>query len=151
MTTPILQALLIADHVYRDTSGKHVICGVFSTVAYRPQVEVQAEEKPIDWDGRKAVEIPAGSVERVGSPFVFIGLSNISGPTTLELRYVDLENYESIFATKLKIDCNDRLTMVQASFPLPPLPTPHEGVYSLELLHEGVLLGAHRVKVVLQK
>ena len=37
MSVPILQSLLLADHVYRDqTTGKHVICGVFSTIFFSP-------------------------------------------------------------------------------------------------------------------
>lgn len=37
MTVPILQSLLLADHVYRDQmTGKHIICGVFSTIYFSP-------------------------------------------------------------------------------------------------------------------
>lgn len=37
MTVPILQSLLLADHVYRDQmTGKHIICGVFSTIYFTP-------------------------------------------------------------------------------------------------------------------
>ncbi len=37
MASPILQSLLLADHVYRDqTTGKHIICGVFSTIFFTP-------------------------------------------------------------------------------------------------------------------
>ena len=37
MALPILQSLLLADHVYRDqTTGKHIICGVFSTIFFTP-------------------------------------------------------------------------------------------------------------------
>lgn len=37
MSMPILQSLLLADHIYRDqATGKHIICGVFSTIFFTP-------------------------------------------------------------------------------------------------------------------
>lgn len=37
VASPILQSLLLADHVYRDqATGKHIICGVFSTIFFTP-------------------------------------------------------------------------------------------------------------------
>ena len=37
MTTPVLQALLVADHIYQDQStGKFVICGIFGTIYFLP-------------------------------------------------------------------------------------------------------------------
>ena len=37
LAIPILQSLLLADHVYRDqATGKHIICGVFSTIFFTP-------------------------------------------------------------------------------------------------------------------
>ena len=37
VSVPILQSLLLADHVYRDqATGKHIICGVFSTIFFTP-------------------------------------------------------------------------------------------------------------------
>lgn len=37
MATPILQSLLLADHIYRDQqTGKHIICGIFSTIFFTP-------------------------------------------------------------------------------------------------------------------
>jgi hypothetical protein len=37
VAVPILQSLLLADHVYRDqATGKHIICGVFSTIFFTP-------------------------------------------------------------------------------------------------------------------
>ena len=40
MAVPILQSLLLADHVYRDQqTGKHIICGVFSTIFFTPNAQ----------------------------------------------------------------------------------------------------------------
>ena len=39
MALPILQSLLLADHIYRDQStGKHIICGIFSTIFFTPNL-----------------------------------------------------------------------------------------------------------------
>lgn len=42
VTVPILQSLLLADHVYRDQmTGKHIICGVFSTIYFTPNPPIR--------------------------------------------------------------------------------------------------------------
>ena len=41
MAVPILQSLLLADHVYRDqATGKHIICGIFSTIFFTPNQQL---------------------------------------------------------------------------------------------------------------
>jgi hypothetical protein len=45
VAVPILQSLLLADHVYRDqATGKHVICGVFSTIFFTPNPQPNASQ-----------------------------------------------------------------------------------------------------------
>jgi hypothetical protein len=46
------------------------------------------------------------------------------------------------------VKCDDPLSTVEASVPVPSLPTPHAGAYALELLCENDLLGALRIKAV---
>jgi hypothetical protein len=48
----------------------------------------------------------------------------------------------------LKVQCGDPLRAVELAIPMPPLPTPHEGEYSLELLFEEEMLGSWRILVV---
>ncbi len=54
VAVPILQSLLLADHVYRDQStGKHIICGVFSTIFFTPNAQPapQASAPPSGGEG----------------------------------------------------------------------------------------------------
>jgi len=48
MTTPVLQALLVADHIYQDQStGKFVICGIFGTIYFLPpESQSQGDDAP---------------------------------------------------------------------------------------------------------
>jgi hypothetical protein len=62
-----------------------------------------------------------------------------------QLRYVDLNENAELFSTHFGVECRDPLETIQISLPLPPLPVPHEGVFALELLCDGELLGTHRV------
>ena len=60
---PVLQSLLLADHVYRDqATGKHVICGVFSTIFFNPNPPPEnVAAKPTDNIGTGGNENAAGN------------------------------------------------------------------------------------------
>ncbi|MDX1967544.1 MAG: hypothetical protein SFV23_10260 [Planctomycetaceae bacterium] len=143
MSTPVLQALLLADHVYQDRStGKHVICGVFSELRFIP---------PSAGGGlphTPGTPIPVHKTIRAGSPYLYMSFTDVHGQKAFELRYVDLRDNTTLFSTKFQIDCPDPLATVEVSLPLPALPAPHAGVYALELLYDDVLLGSHRVRIV---
>jgi len=143
VTTPVLQALLLADHVYQDRgTGKHVICGVFSGMGFIPK---GAKPKQPPGEGNA---VPARSLIRAGSPFAYLSLTEVHGAKMIELRYIDLSNNDVLLSTQFQVKCNDPLETVEVALPLPSLPAPHAGVFALELLCENTLLGSHRLKVV---
>jgi hypothetical protein len=143
VTTPVLQALLLADHVYQDRgTGKHVVAGIFSGMGFIPK---GAKPKQPPGDGSS---VPARSLIRAGSPFAYLSLTEVHGTRTIELRYVDLSTNDVLLSTTFQVKCNDPLETVEVALPLPSLPAPHAGVFALELLCEGTWLGSHRVKVV---
>jgi hypothetical protein len=143
VTTPVLQALLLADHVYQDRgTGKHVVAGIFSGMGFIPK---GARPKQPPGDGSA---VPARSLIRAGSPFAYLSLTEVHGLKTIELRYVDLSTNDVLLSTTFQVKCNDPLETVEVALPLPSLPAPHAGVFALELLCEGTWLGSHRVKVV---
>ncbi len=172
MTAPVLQALLVADQIYQDQStGKFVICGIFGTIFFVPH-DSEAPTVPSSTHPAAGAEegsggggvvadgggtkVPAGQTPaqqpmplnrliRAGSPYAYVSLTEIRGQRSFALRYVDLNENTVIFTFEFKVDCRNPLETVQLSLPLPPLPVPHEGVFVLELLCEGELLGSHRI------
>ena len=78
MAVPILQSLLLADHVYRDqATGKHIICGVFSTIFFTPNTQSEippVENNPVRSDERTggnpaAGQAPGSGLSGVGRDF----------------------------------------------------------------------------------
>lgn len=140
---PVLQALLVADHIYRDvTTGKHIICGVFGTLFRAPPTPVG-----------ETINIAPGSERqagfRSGSPFAYLSLIDIEGEQQLSLRYVRLNDEIVFFEADLKVPAgHDRLQLFELMIPLPPLPV-EVGVYALELLWNNTEpLGSYRITVV---
>jgi hypothetical protein len=140
---PILQALLLCDRVYQDRSGKFIIVGVFDRWFFKPRVEDKREEQPLPFV--EQLKSPA-EFQDVGTPWVYLSLTDVKGPTKLELRFESLTGAEVYFSALLEVTSSDPLTSVQFGLPVPRLPS-KAGDYILELLHENVSLGAHRVNI----
>ena len=51
-----------------------------------------------------------------------------------------------IFVTTFTVTCDDPLRAVEISLPMPPLVHDHDGAFVLELLHDNVQLGSHRIQ-----
>lgn len=89
--------------------------------------------------------MPLNRFIRAGSPSAYVSLTEINGQRSFELRYADLKENTVLFSVEFKVECRNPLETVQLTLPLPVLPVPHEGVFVLELLCEGELLGSHRI------
>ena len=141
---PVLQALLVADHVYIDkVTGKKVVAGIFHRLWFKKAQrvpEINAEQ------GTIKIEIPA-SGHQSGSPFCYISLTELRGKQPLALRYVRLDDYKVIFRTEFTIECQNPLETIAIVFPLPVLPTHTPGIFALELLWNEEPLGSHRLIV----
>jgi hypothetical protein len=90
-------------------------------------------------------QMPLNRFIRAGSPSAYVSLTEINGQRSFELRYADLKENTVLFSVEFKVECRNPLETVQLTLPLPVLPVPHEGVFVLELLCEGELLGSHRI------
>lgn len=159
MTVPVLQALLVADQIYQDqATGKFVICGIFGTIFFLPGNEEPPPEaaRPTPDSGEQGTgngagngansqQMPLNRLIRAGSPSAYVSLTEVRGQRSFELRYVDLNENTVIFTFEFQVDCRNPLETVQLTIPLPVLPVPHEGVFALELVCEGELLGSHRI------
>ena len=179
---PVLQALLLADHIYQDKdTGKKIIAGTFNSLSIsktkaptKGANQGAVGRRTADPDVRRGAPDPAAAgaaarspqddlggpqhirprplspaeVSRLGNPTAFVSLTDVHGPTDLELRYVDLADHGVLMMVKFRVLSDDPLKTVEAILPVPPLPTPHPGVYALELLCDGEPLGSLRVAAV---
>ena len=139
--TPVLQALLLADRIYQDTTGKHIIAGTFNKMWF---VKGGAEPKIVEVDGEEK-KIVAGGMQ-AGSPYAYISLTELRGKTRCVLRYVNLDQDKALFETHFSIECPDPLQTVELVLPMPTLP-PLAGVHALELLCDDEPIGSYRVIV----
>ncbi len=136
---PVLQSLLLADHVYSDqATGKKIIAGVFNRVQ-----RMKPQPPPAEGEAPKPPPIPAGGL--ASTPFVYLALTELRGKSDFALELTDLAKNQSLFRVGFGIECHDPLQTVEVHFPIPPLHMPHSGVYSLGLLWENELLGALRI------
>ena len=147
---PILQALLVADHVYQDqVTGKKIVAGIFHNLYYQKVVP-----NPIADDSDDSVEpktqkvrVTAGG-HRAGSPFCYVSLTEVRGEQEFELRYVDLDDDKPIIQATFKLKSPSPVDTIEAILPLPLLPVGKAGTFALELLWHDEPLGAHRINVI---
>ena len=142
---PILQALLLADHVYQDKlSGKTVIAGIFNNLNIFKLKPSEASEGTQFIDPRKIL--------RSGSPYCYINLISVRGNLPLELRYVDLKDNAVLMYLNFNFEAPkpDPLKNIEIIIPIPILPVPHPGSYVLELLTDNELIGSHRINAIEQ-
>lgn len=127
---PVIQAVLLADRVRIDPrTGKQDVVGVFAKIA--------------------AARFPT-SLGR--ETFMFLSITNITGPVRVWLRYRSLEDgvvlMESEAATAGSIAAASPTETVSIVLRLGVLPIPHPGVYVHEVLYDGVVIGSYRVSVM---
>lgn len=123
---PVLQALILADHIYQDAgSGKRIIAGTFN----RLRVDtVPCHFGVVTW--------------------AYICLTEVRGEIQLELRYVDLKDHKVLLHLEgLKVKHDNPLGNVEVVLPIPGFPVPHEGVYAFEVHWAGEMLGFLRIEV----
>ncbi len=135
-TKPILKALVVADHVYKDVAtGKMIVCGIFHNLVVRAP-----QQSPIQME-----QVQGGF--SAGSPFAYVSVTDADGKHQFSLRYVDLSTDHVYFDTTIETDCKDPLETIDLAIPLPPLCT-EPGVYALELLWKtNDPMGSFRITV----
>jgi len=137
---PVLQALVLAEHVYEDKSGKKIIAGTFNSVHFCKKLPVAELESP---DGTKRRGM-LGDMH-AGAPYAYISMTDLCDSTVLTLQFVNLSKNEVLFSAELVAQGEDRLGTTEIVAPLPPLPIKEAGTYAFEVLCEGEILGSHRI------
>lgn len=146
---PIIQAILIADHIYQDgITGKFVVAGIFGKI-YKVQhktPEVRGGENPSEGVTSGKAQVPQADFNS-GSPFAYVSLTEVHGEQKVELRYVRLNDEQVYFTATMTLNSLDPLAHIETCCPLPML-SDEVGNYALELIWNEELLGAHRIEVV---
>lgn len=138
---PVLQALVVADHVYRDgNTGKHIIAGTFNSFKFSRKAPVIQTETP---NGTKKT-IVAGGMDS-GSPYAYVCLTDVFQKTKFQLQFIYLKKNDVLFWTDAVIQNANRLGTIELVFPLPRLPIKEAGVYALEVVWENEILGSWRI------
>lgn len=126
---PVLQALVLADHIYTEESGKRIICGTFSQI----------------WCSR----FPA-FLER--PTWAFVVLADAIGIAILQLRFVHLKDNRVLMQSpEIRIRSENRLMPIDLAIQIPPFPLPEEGAYGVECYVDKTLIGSVRLQVGMTK
>lgn len=124
---PILQALVLADHVYVDAAtGKKIIAGTFS-------------------------QLLAASFPRMfgRTTWAYVCLTEVRGTVPIALRYTDLQTNEVLLSTRaLTIQSDDPLASRELMIEVPPFPMPHAGTYVFEVYAGDEAIGSLRILAV---
>lgn len=142
MVKPVLQAMVLADHVYQDRlTGKHIIAGTFTKIIFR---------KPRDGkitDGKVAGEtVPVWQASQMGSSLLYLAFTSVHNTPELHLRFVDLSDASVLLELKFNLQAEDPVAVVELSIPMPRLPIERKkACYSLDLLWQNEQLGAWRI------
>lgn len=144
MPKPVLQAMVLADHVYRDgATGKHVIAGTFTRIWFgKAKVDQPGDSE--ESAGRRVV---SGPISKAGSPYLYIALVAVHGQVPLDLKYIDLSDASVLIEAQIVVGARDPVAVAEYVVPIPPLPANKVGNYSLDLLYENEILGSWRVSV----
>lgn len=148
MPKPVLQAMVLADHVYQDrTTGKFIIAGTFGSMWIAEQ-RLSPPDSPLP-PSSEIKENPqqlSGPIVAAGSPYLYVALTEIHGEVPLRLRYVNLEDAGVLLEGHITVTSSDPVGVAEYCFPMPKLPM-KPGTYSLDLLHDEEILGSWRVSI----
>jgi len=124
---PILQAFVLADHVYTDAeSGKRIVAGTFG--------QIRSRSFPTK-------HLPS---------YAFLVLTEFVGNAALRLRFVRArDNTVLMQSGEIEIDCDDPLAVLDFSIAIPLIPLPEEGLYYFECYVAESLIGSIRLQASL--
>ncbi|MFG0268021.1 MAG: hypothetical protein ACF8AM_23135 [Rhodopirellula sp. JB055] len=142
MVKPVLQAMVLADHVYQDRrSGKHVIAGTFTKIVIVPSQDAEIVEE----NGEQKQRL-SGPVSRMGSPYLYLSLTGLRNEQAFLLQLVDLTEAKVLMEMNFKMKCSDPVQNAEAIIDMPLLPIPRkDGNYSIDLIWNGEQIGSWRI------
>lgn len=157
MPKPVLQAMVLADHVYQDRpTGKFIIAGTFSTI-FRGRME----RAPAPGEGGESgpggspgaspqppgMHLYKGPLTQAGSPYLYLALVDVHGKVPLSIKLVNLSDAAVLLELQFAVGSHDPVAVAEYVLALPPLPMRQPGAYSLDLVYESEILGSWRLHV----
>lgn len=122
---PVLQALVLADHIYTDESGKRIICGTFSQI----------------WCGQFPTKFDRPT-------WAYILLARVIGRPVLQLRFVRFKDNRILMQSpKMTVAASNPLVPLDIAIEIPQLPLPSPGAYGVECVMDDALIGCVRLQV----
>ncbi len=138
---PVLQALVLAERVYQDISGKKIIAGTFHGIVIRSGAPINEET---DDEGNVVRRTILGGTDG-GSPYAYISLTDVCDNTQLCLQFVNLTKNAVMFKQDITVRSTARLRTGEIVAALPPLTVPEAGTYAFEIVCEDEIIGSHRL------
>ena len=138
---PVLQALVLAERVYTDVSGRKIIAGTFDRILFKTNAPTVQEVELPNGEKRRLVE----GGQHGGSPYAYISFTDVVDGTKVVLQFVNLTRNLVLLEQQLTLNGKNRLETVEIVAPLPPLPVQEAGTYAFEVVCEGSILGSHRI------
>src|SRR5258707_3776034 len=96
---PVLQALVLAERIYEDKSGKKIIAGTFNRLLIG---KVQTTEQMPD--GSHRLVLPGGTDP--GCPAAYISLTDVVDGTEITLLMMQISKNMPLFRTSLQLNSN---------------------------------------------
>jgi hypothetical protein len=140
---PIVQAMVLADRIYKDESGRMIIAGTFTRLLAIRGVQ---QGQPHSVGQRQLMPY-----EDVGNPWLYLTISEVHKQAAFTLHVVRLADNQVCFEAQLEVTSSDPLVAVELALPLPKFPQAEEATFAIELLHEGEILSAIRMAVQVLK
>ncbi|MBI4231298.1 MAG: hypothetical protein HY608_10720 [Planctomycetes bacterium] len=125
-TPPVLQAFVLADHVYTDAhTGKKVIAGTFN--------QLWADKYPTQF---------------ATATYAYLALRELYGEAQVSLKFIGLADQRvHLQSQPMKVGASDPRATAELVITIPPFPMPEPGDYALEAYADGVLLGMVRMRL----
>jgi hypothetical protein len=126
---PVLQAILLADRVYEEKTGKKIIAGTFNRVFLSRTANLPAAHPT-----NSTKTIIQGGTD-IGCPSVYVSLTDLVPEVDVTLRFVNVSKNQVLLECPVKIQCPDRLATIELVLALPPLGriVTEPGTYTLDL------------------
>ena len=132
---PKVQAILLADHVYKDEfTGKYIVSGIHNTYLLNPN----AKPDRVPDDGSAAIPM---DMHRAGAPYAYVNLTEFNGKFDFELRYLSLTKDQVLARLPFQMASYDPLKTIEFGAAVPSVPKVVDTI-ALELLCDGEVIGS---------
>jgi hypothetical protein len=92
-----------------------------------------------------SLDTAAALISVSGSPYLYLALTGIHGKIALTIQFVNQADGDALFQAVLEVMAADPVAVAEYCVPLPQLPVTKPGVYSVDLLYGGEILGSWRL------